>query len=76
TGQPVAAPQAALAHQTLRILNVEDHPANRLLLCKQLGLLGQHCEMAENGAEGLELWKTDTLALVVDYCNMQVMNRY
>ncbi|RMV52986.1 PAS protein [Pseudomonas syringae pv. helianthi] len=76
TGQPVAAPPAAVAHRTLRILIVDDHPANRLLLCQQLGFLGHHCEMAENGAQGLERWKIDTFDLVVADCNMPVMNGY
>ncbi|MBI6557817.1 response regulator [Pseudomonas syringae] len=76
TGQPVVAQPAAVVHQALRILIVDDHPANRLLLCQQLGFLGHHCEMAENGAQGLERWKTDTFDLVVADCNMPIMNGY
>ncbi|WP_080477506.1 transporter substrate-binding domain-containing protein [Pseudomonas syringae] len=76
TGQPVVAQPAAVAHQALRILIVDDHPANRLLLCQQLGFLGHHCEMAENGAQGLDRWKTDAFDLVVADCNMPIMNGY
>ncbi|KPW86292.1 multi-sensor hybrid histidine kinase [Pseudomonas congelans] len=76
SGQPVAEQPAAVAHQTLRILIVDDHPANRLLLCQQLGYLGHHCEMAENGARGLERWKADHFDLVVADCNMPIMNGY
>lgn len=76
SGQPVAEQPAAVAHQTLRILIVDDHPANRLLLCQQLGYLGHHCEMAENGARGLERWKADDFDLVVADCNMPIMNGY
>ncbi|MCJ2375067.1 transporter substrate-binding domain-containing protein [Pseudomonas sp. RGM 3321] len=75
-GQSVSMPPLAVAHQTLRILIVDDHPANRLLLCQQLGFLGHHCEVAENGAQGLEHWKSDTFDLVVVDCNMPVMNGY
>lgn len=76
TGQPVVTQPAAVAHQALRILIVDDHPANRLLLCQQLGFLGHHCEMAENGAQGLDRWKTDAFDLVVADCNMPIMNGY
>ncbi len=76
SGQPVAEQPVAVAHQTLRILIVDDHPANRLLLCQQLGYLGHHCEMAENGARGLERWKADDFDLVVADCNMPIMNGY
>ncbi|KPY69790.1 Extracellular solute-binding protein/sensory box protein [Pseudomonas syringae pv. spinaceae] len=65
TRQPVATKPPEAAHQVLRILIVDDHPANRLLLCQQLGFLGHHCEMAENGAQGLERWKADAFDLVV-----------
>ncbi|WP_082333904.1 CHASE domain-containing protein [Pseudomonas syringae] len=76
TGQPVVAQPAAVVHQTLRILIVDDHPANRLLLCQQLRFLGHHCEMAENGAQGLDRWKNDAFDLVVADCNMPIMNGY
>ncbi|WP_439871238.1 transporter substrate-binding domain-containing protein [Pseudomonas syringae] len=76
TRQPVATKPPAAAHQVLRILIVDDHPANRLLLCQQLGFLGHHCEMAENGAQGLERWKADAFDLVVADCNMPIMNGY
>ncbi|KWS67773.1 MULTISPECIES: transporter substrate-binding domain-containing protein [Pseudomonas syringae group] len=76
TRQPVATQPPAAVHQVLRILIVDDHPANRLLLCQQLGFLGHHCETAENGAQGLERWKADTFDLVVADCNMPIMNGY
>ncbi|NAS96680.1 hybrid sensor histidine kinase/response regulator [Pseudomonas syringae pv. actinidifoliorum] len=76
TMQPVATQPPAAVHQELRILIVDDHPANRLLLCQQLGFLGHHCETAENGAQGLERWKADTFDLVVADCNMPIMNGY
>ena len=60
----------------LRILIVDDHPANRLLLCQQLGFLGHHCEMAEHGAQGLERWLAEPFDLLIVDCNMPVMNGY
>ncbi|MCV4287986.1 transporter substrate-binding domain-containing protein [Pseudomonas capsici] len=60
----------------LNILIVDDHPANRLLLCQQLGFLGHRCEMAEQGAQGLERWLAEPFDLVVADCNMPVMNGY
>ncbi|MBC3954141.1 transporter substrate-binding domain-containing protein [Pseudomonas triticifolii] len=68
-------PPPAAAH-VLHILIVDDHPANRLLLCEQLGFLGHRCEVAENGAQGLERWMGNHFDLVVADCNMPVMNGY
>ncbi|MCW6054226.1 transporter substrate-binding domain-containing protein [Pseudomonas fragariae (ex Marin et al. 2024)] len=76
TGQPVVAQPAAVVHQTLRILIVDDHPANRLLLCQQLRFLGHHCEMAENGAQGLDRWKNDAFDLVVADWNAPINPQY
>ncbi|MCH5568847.1 transporter substrate-binding domain-containing protein [Pseudomonas syringae] len=76
TGQPVVAQPAAVVHQTLRILIVDDHPANRLLLCQQLRFLGHHCEMAENGAQGLDRWKNDAFDLVVADWNAPINPKY
>jgi two-component system sensor histidine kinase EvgS len=61
---------------TLDILVVDDHPANRLLLCQQLVFLGHRCQAAEHGAEGLEHWLAHHFDLVIVDCNMPVMNGY
>lgn len=61
---------------TLDILVVDDHPANRLLLCQQLGFLGHRCDVAEQGAQGLERWLARRFDLVIVDCNMPVMNGY
>ncbi|WP_440784159.1 transporter substrate-binding domain-containing protein [Pseudomonas syringae] len=73
---PAVATAEAQAQQVLNILVVDDHPANRLLLCQQLGFLGHHCEMAENGAQGLQRWMAGDFDLVVADCNMPIMNGY
>jgi two-component system sensor histidine kinase EvgS len=61
---------------TLDILVVDDHPANRLLLCQQLVFLGHRCEVAEQGGQGLEHWLARHFDLVIVDCNMPVMNGY
>ncbi|RMQ43204.1 PAS-like protein [Pseudomonas cichorii] len=81
TLEPLAEPspvqEASLQpSQPLNILIVDDHPANRLLLCQQLGFLGHRCEMAEQGRQGLERWLAGCFDLVIADCNMPVMNGY
>jgi two-component system sensor histidine kinase EvgS len=49
----------------LNILVVDDHPANRLLLCQQLEFLGHHCEVAQNGATALQSWLANPFDVVI-----------
>ncbi|MCH7385434.1 transporter substrate-binding domain-containing protein [Acinetobacter dispersus] len=60
--------------QPLKILAVDDHPANRLLLKSQLTRLGHFVVEAENGEQALELWRKNDLDLVITDCNMPVMD--
>ncbi|CAI8963002.1 hypothetical protein EMIT0232MI5_60269 [Pseudomonas sp. IT-232MI5] len=60
----------------LRVLVVDDHPANRLLMCQQLEFLGHHFSIAENGCSGLALWRAGHFDLVIVDCNMPLMNGY
>ena len=81
TLEPLATPTAQQetvrqVSTALRILVVDDHPANSLLLCQQLEFLGHRCVVAEQGAQGLALWLQDHFDLVVTDCNMPVMNGY
>ena len=55
---------------------VDDHPANRLLMCQQLGFLGHSFSTAQNGATGLQAWKDEHFDLVIVDCNMPVLNGY
>jgi len=73
---PAARDSGEQSAATLDILVVDDHPANRLLLCSQLGFLGHRCEVAEQGAQGLEHWLARHFDLVIVDCNMPVMNGY
>ena len=70
----VEAPQAT--RMPLNVLVVDDHPANRLLMCQQLEFLGHRFSVAEDGEAALEAWKSEPFDLVIADCNMPVMNGY
>ena len=69
-------PDISPSTRQLNVLVVDDHPANRLLMCQQLGFLGHRFTTEHNGADGLETWKEGTFDLVIADCNMPVMNGY
>ncbi|MDI3270805.1 transporter substrate-binding domain-containing protein [Pseudomonas sp. AL03] len=71
---PVA--EISLSHQELSILVVDDYPANRLLLSKQLGYLGHKVVEAQDGAHGLRAWRNQHFDVVITDCNMPIMNGY
>ena len=60
----------------LNVLVVDDHAANRLLMCQQLEFLGHRFSVAADGQAGLDAWKSDAFDLVIADCNMPVMNGY
>jgi len=60
----------------LNILVVDDYPANRLLLSQQLIYLGHHVLEAEDGEQGLALWREQLFDVVLTDCNMPRMNGY
>ncbi|MBH1930370.1 transporter substrate-binding domain-containing protein [Serratia rubidaea] len=60
--------------QPLRILAVDDHPANRLLLKRQLTRLGHWVIGAEDGEQALRLWREHDIDLVITDCSMPVMD--
>jgi two-component system sensor histidine kinase EvgS len=55
---------------------VDDHPANRLLMCQQLEFLGHHYSAAAEGEAGFAAWKHGLFDLVIVDCNMPIMNGY
>jgi len=67
--------EAARKEGTL-ILVVEDHPTNRNLMMRLLGLLGYAAETAEHGREALEMWGGGRYGLVLTDCNMPEMDGY
>ncbi len=60
----------------LTILVVDDQPVNRLLLKKQLVLLGLQVEKAESGQMALALWKKQHIDLIITDCHMPEMDGY
>ncbi|MDM0011584.1 response regulator [Variovorax sp. J22P168] len=67
---------AAPSWQGRRVLAVDDHPANRLLMQRQLEHLGLACDLAENGESALALWRGGGFDLVITDCSMPVMDGY
>ncbi|MFY0728156.1 transporter substrate-binding domain-containing protein [Pseudomonas sp. NFX15] len=64
------------ASRALTILVVDDYPANRLLLSRQLSYLGHCVVLADDGAQGLEQWRGQDVDLVITDCNMPVLSGY
>ncbi|MDD0972829.1 transporter substrate-binding domain-containing protein [Pseudomonas fontis] len=63
--------------RALRILVVDDYPANRLLLTQQLNYLGHKVVNAVDGEQGFKQWsKRGPFDVVITDCNMPVMNGY
>ncbi|MFF7710176.1 ATP-binding protein [Pseudomonas sp. NPDC007930] len=70
------APAPARPLPALRVLVVDDHPANRLVLARQLQALGLAAEVAENGASALRQWQAQPFDLVIADCNMPGLDGY
>ena len=63
-------------HDRSLILLVDDHPTNRLVIARQLGLAGFLCETAEDGEQGLERWRSGRYALVLSDIHMPKLDGY
>ncbi|MGN7738589.1 transporter substrate-binding domain-containing protein [Pseudomonas sp. 22526] len=64
------------ASRSLRVLVVDDYPANLLLLSKQLSFLGHKVREAEDGVMGLRLWQAHRFDVLITDCNMPLMSGY
>jgi two-component system sensor histidine kinase EvgS len=73
---PTCEAQVTTARNPLNVLVVDDHSANRLLMCQQLDFLGHRNRVASDGREGFEAWQQEPFDLVIADCNMPVMNGY
>ena len=58
----------------LRVLVVDDYPANLLLLDKQLRSLGHQVTLADHGKTALALWQVGRFDVVITDCSMPVMD--
>ncbi|KAA0984749.1 transporter substrate-binding domain-containing protein [Pseudomonas sp. ANT_J12] len=65
-----------LPTRQLTILVVDDYPANRLLLSRQLSYLGHRVLEAEDGEQGLGQWRRQPLDVLITDCNMPVLSGY
>lgn len=68
--------ESRVTARSLTILVVDDYPANRLLLSRQLNYLGHQVLQAENGQQGFEQWCECDFDLVITDCNMPVVSGY
>ncbi len=60
----------------LRVLVVDDYPANRLLLEQQLAYLGHQVQVTEDGAQALRVWLQAPFDVVISDCNMPRLSGY
>ncbi|MCY7261888.1 response regulator [Pseudomonas protegens] len=60
----------------LVVLVVDDHPASRFLLSKQLGHLGHKVIVSEDGMSALIAWRANHVDVVITDCNLPVMDGY
>lgn len=60
----------------LKILVVDDHPANRLLLTQQLIYLGHQVADEVDGISGFRAWNAGGFDVVFTDCNMPILNGY
>jgi CheY-like chemotaxis protein len=58
------------------LLLVDDDPTVRMILARQVGLLGHACEVAVDGVEGFDLWRSGRFAAVITDCEMPRMDGY
>jgi len=59
-----------------RLLVVDDHPVNRDVLVRQLGLFGLAADTAEDGSEALKAWAPGRYAAVLADLHMPGMDGY
>lgn len=58
------------------ILVVDDHPTNRMVLRRQVNSLGYAAEVAADGRQAYDMWRTGRFGLVLADCNMPEMSGY
>ncbi|NQU56500.1 MAG: response regulator, partial [Rhodospirillales bacterium] len=74
--EPMETEQISGVEKSRLILLVEDNETNQDVISMQIGLLGHGVEIASNGAEGLEMWKTGRFDLVLADCHMPEMDGF
>ncbi|MGY4493490.1 transporter substrate-binding domain-containing protein [Pseudomonas sp. TE3610] len=74
--EPPTVSPAPIALHGLRVLVVDDHPANRLLIAQQLSFLGVGATTADNGETGLRAALDSHFDVLLVDCNMPGMDGY
>lgn len=72
---PVMTRETALQQKRL-ILVAEDNDINCKVMQEQLRLLGYCADIAKDGVEGLQMWRSGTYALLLTDCQMPNMDGY
>ena len=73
---PARQPDVQAPDRRLRVLVIDDHPANLLLMGQQLGYLGLEHTAARDGHEGLHTWRQGDFDVLILDCNMPRMSGY
>ncbi|OIN53163.1 transporter substrate-binding domain-containing protein [Pseudomonas costantinii] len=71
-----AMPEVEAEGSPLRVLVVDDYPANLILLSQQLSYLGHTVIEAEDGEKGWHTWVEGEFDVVITDCNMPRMTGY
>lgn len=66
----------APANSSLKILLVEDHPVNQMVILNQLQMLGYQADCVENGAYAIAKLQTQDYDIVLMDCQMPVLDGY
>ncbi|WAG03484.1 ATP-binding protein [Aeromonas hydrophila] len=73
---PVALGSMTGHHRRLRVMIVDDHPTNRLLVSQQLAYLGHDATAAESGSEALALFANTPFDVMITDFNMPGMSGF
>lgn len=75
-GKPPISSTGPVLNQGTRILVAEDNQTNQKVIQRQLGLLGYSADLATNGLEALQLWRSREYALLLTDLHMPKMDGY
>ena len=73
---PMSADELSALPNAPWVLAVDDNQTNRILIQRQLSLLGLRVRTATDGDQALELWQNGDYALVLTDINMSALNGY
>lgn len=62
--------------QNVKLLLVEDNEINQIVIQQQLGKLGYNVDIASDGLEGFQAWRSGRYNLVLCDCHMPKMNGF